>query len=42
MLSGSTVTAFDDVSVEDPDFAAIQCKLDMLLPKRNIQHYSKS
>lgn len=24
MLSGSTVTAFDDVSVEDPDFAAIQ------------------
>ncbi|XP_016506062.1 uncharacterized protein LOC107823872 [Nicotiana tabacum] len=24
VLSGSTVTAFDDVSVEDPDFAAIQ------------------
>ena len=25
-LSGSTLSAFDDMSVEDPDFLYIQCK----------------
>lgn len=25
-ISGSTISAFDDVSVEDPDFLYIQCK----------------